>query len=791
MPIKPLSTDKLRRRCNPEQFDFATTAELDSVTGIFGQPRGVRALEFGVGIRSRGYNIYVLGETGTGRTTAIHRYLKDKTRNQPTPDDWVYVHNFKTYHQPRAIEFPAGQGSQFKKQMGELVNSLREDLPRAFATEEYGEAVDMVSNRAEIKQNLLMHDLERKARAANFRIIRTAAGPAVAPIADGEVMTAEQYADLSLDEQAQIDKRQQEFEVSLEDVIKRTRQIKIDSVKELDALDRRVARQAITLQVDALIQMYCDHEEVLLYLAEVHDDVLDNLHDFRPNPQKPNHVADLSRYDVNLFVDNSRTEGAPVIVEQNPSYNNLLGRIEYEMRDGYMSTHFDNIKSGALHQANGGYLVMEAIELLGDPYAWEALKRSIKAGEIALQPSNTLDGSRVLAKSIDPEAIPLDIKLILLGGAGLYYNLYDEDEDFNELFKVKADFGTEMPRDREHELSYAQFIATRCHEEKLRHFDSGAVARVVEYGSELSEHQNKLSARFGTLADLVRESNFWAEQRGSDIVTRVDIQKSLDERVYRANKIEMLIDEDIDNGLLMIATTGKVVGQVNGLSVIDMGDYAFGRPSRITAKTYAGSGGVVHIERETDMADASHNKGILILTGYLGNTYAQETPLSFSASITFEQNYSGVGGDSASMAELIALVSSLTNVPILQGIAITGSMNQHGQAQAIGGVTEKIEGFFRVCKKNGFSGKQGVIIPTVNANELMLGEEVIAAVQAGQFNVWPVEHVEQALEIITGKRVGKQRKDGTFAATTLHGRMMARLAAFARKGDEDEEDDKA
>ncbi|HFC13048.1 MAG TPA: ATP-dependent protease, partial [Anaerolineae bacterium] len=418
MPIKPLSTDKLRRRCNPEQFDFATTAELDSVTGIFGQPRGVRALEFGVGIRSRGYNIYVLGETGTGRTTAIHRYLKDKTRNQPTPDDWVYVHNFKTYHQPRAIEFPAGQGSQFKKQMGELVNSLREDLPRAFATEEYGEAVDMVSNRAEIKQNLLMHDLERKARAANFRIIRTAAGPAVAPIADGEVMTAEQYADLSLDEQAQIDKRQQEFEVSLEDVIKRTRQIKIDSVKELDALDRRVARQAITLQVDALIQMYCDHEEVLLYLAEVHDDVLDNLHDFRPNPQKPNHVADLSRYDVNLFVDNSRTEGAPVIVEQNPSYNNLLGRIEYEMRDGYMSTHFDNIKSGALHQANGGYLVMEAIELLGDPYAWEALKRSIKAGEIALQPSNTLDGSRVLAKSIDPEAIPLDIKLILLGGAG-------------------------------------------------------------------------------------------------------------------------------------------------------------------------------------------------------------------------------------------------------------------------------------------------------------------------------------------------------------------------------------
>ena len=791
MAIKPLTIEQLRNTCDPApQFEFETTAELGTTNGIFGQPRGIRALEFGIGIRSRGYNIYVLGETGTGRTTAIQRYLTDRTRHQPTPDDWIYVHNFKIPHQPRAIEFPAGQGPQFKKQMGELVASLKDDLPRAFATDEYNAEVDMVADRVEIKQSLLMRDLERKAQSADFRIIRTASGLTVTPVVDGEVMTAEQFTALSLDAQAKLDEMQQKLEESLEETLKRTRQIKLDAKRELDELDRRVARQAIALQVEALRDMYRDHEEVLLYLSEVHDDVLDSLDDFRPDPQKPDYEPDLSRYEVNIFVDNSRTEGAPVIIESHPNYQNLLGRIEYEMRSGMMYTHFGNIKPGSLHQANGGYLVMEAIDLLSDHYAWDELKRSIKSGTIELQPTSTLDGAgHVLAKSIDPEPIPLDIKVIVLGGAGLYYNLYEQDEDFNELFKVKADFSTEMPRDFEHEMQYAHFIATRCHEEELKHFDASAVARVVEYGSELSEHQNKLSARFGIIADLVREACFWTIERGADIVTAADVQRALDERVFRSNKIETLIDQEIDEGMIMIATEGKMVGQVNALSVIDMGDYAFGRPSRITARTYAGSGGVVHIERETDMADSIHNKGVLTMVGYLGGQYAQDTPLSFSSSITFEQNYAGVGGDSASSAELYALLSSLSQVPLKQGIAVTGSINQRGEIQPIGGATEKIEGFYRVCKYRGSNGEQGVIIPTANVNELMLHHDVLCAVQAGEFKIWAIDSVDQGLEILAGGRAGKRRTDGSFAASTLHGKVQVQLQRMSSKDDDDDEDD--
>ncbi len=792
MPIKPLPIEALRRRCDPKQFAFKTTEEIESNLGIFGQPRGIRALEFGIGIRSSGYNIFVLGETSTDHTTSIRRFLKERTRNKPTPDDWVYVHNFKVNHQPRAIEFQAGQGAQFKKQMNELVSSLREDLPRAFSTEEYEEEVDTISDRVELKQNLLMHELEKTADEEGFRIIRTAAGPTVTPTLGGEVMNAQQFSELTLDEQGHLDKMQIELEMKLAEVVNTTRQLKISGAKDLDELDKRVARQAISPQVDALIDTYRDHEEVLLYLAEVHDDVLDNLHDFRPDPQNPERVADLSRYDVNMFVDNSRTEGAPVIVEQNPSYSNLIGRIEYDMQDGFLLTHFDNIKPGSLHQANGGYLIIEAGDLLGDMLSWEALKRSIKSAEIPLQPTNMLDGGRVLAKSIDPEAIPLDIKIILLGNAHLYYSLYEQDEDFNELFKVKADFSSDMPRDLEHEVSYAEFVAARCKAEKLSHFDRSAVARLVEYGSEVSGQKNKLSAQFGMLADLIREACFWSVQGGATVVTADDVQKALDERVYRSNKIETLIDEEISDGMIIISTEGKVVGQANGLSVIDMGDHAFGRPSRITGRTFAGSGGVVHIERETSMADPIHSKGVLTLSGYMGGTYAQETPLSFSASLTFEQNYAGVGGDSASMAELLVLLSSLSEVPLKQGIAVTGSINQRGTIQAIGGVTEKIEGFFRVCMANGLTGDHGVIIPRANVNDLMLADEVIEAVENGLFSIWAVETIDEALEIITGKRAGKMRGDGSFAPTTVHGRVAARLDAFANKGDSaesDEEDD--
>ncbi len=793
MPVKSLSPKQLRRTCDPAQFKFETTAELTETDGIFGQPRGVRALEFGIGIRSHGYNIYVLGETGTGRTSAIYKYLRAKTRVQETPFDWVYVHNFSIPHQPRAIEFPAGQGAQFKRQMENLVASLRDDLPKSFTTEEYNDEVDDLWNRMEIKQSLLMRDLERRARDVGFRVIKAASGLSIAPMVGDEVMTAEYYAGLTLDEQDEIDVNQQELEHALEQMMDAARKAQQQARTQLEELDRRVAQQAIAHHVTDLRELYDDHDEVLLYLSEVHDDVLKNVGEFRPDPKKPTKEPDLRRYGVNMFVDNGKTEGSPVYVEQIPTYNHLMGRIEYEMRDGVMSTHFSNIKPGSLHKANGGYLILDALDLLRDVSAWEALKQSIKGRKIVLQPSNTIDNSgRVLAKTIDPEAIPLDIKIILIGPEDLYYGLYEQEEDFNELFKVKADFGSRMDRDKGHEMEYARFVAARCNQEQLPHFDPSAVARVVEYGSELSESQRKLTARFRVLADLVREAAFWAMQAEAEVVTGNHVQQALDERVGRSNKLEKIIDEQIHEGLLMIDVTGQRIGQVNGLSVLDIGDYSFGRPSRITARTYAGSG-VMQIEREVDMSDPIHDKGVLIMMGYMGGQYAQENPLSFGASLTFEQNYAGIGGDSASSAELYALLSALGNIPLKQGIAVTGSINQYGDIQPIGGATEKIEGFFRVCRHEGLTGEQGVIIPQSNVKDLMLHQDVIDAVSAGQFNVWAIDNATQGLEILTGRCVGKWDENGEYPADSIHGIVQAKLDQLAKRDDDsgtaDEDDD--
>ncbi len=789
MSVTPLSPEQLRRICDPAQFKFKTTAELTETDGIFGQPRGVRALDFGIGIRSHGYNIYVLGETGTGRTSVIFNYLRAKTREQETPFDWIYVHNFSIPHQPRAIEFPAGQGAQFKKQMENLVASLRDDLPKSFTTEAYNEEVDDLWNRMEIKQSLLMRELERKARDVGFRVIKAASGLSIAPMVGDEVMTAEHYAALTLDEQDEIDVNQQELEHDLEQMLAAARTAQQQARTQLEELDRRVAQQAISHHVTELRELYNDHAEVLLYLSEVHDDVLENVGEFRPDPNRPDKEPDLSRYGVNMFVDNGKTEGAPVYVEQIPTYNHLMGRIEYEMRDGVMSTHFSNIKPGSLHKANGGYLIMDALDLLRDISAWEALKQSIKGRKIVLQPSNTIDNSgRVLAKTIDPEAIPLDIKIILIGPEDLYYGLFEQEEDFNELFKVKADFGSRMNRDNGHEMAYAKFIAARCNEEKLPHFDPSAVARVVEYGSELSESQTKLTARFRVLADLVRESAFWTIQAGANVVTRQHVQHALDERIGRSNKLEVIIDEQIEEGLLMIAVDGERIGQVNGLSVLDIGDYSFGRPSRITARTYAGSG-VMQIEREVDMSDPIHDKGVLIMMGYMGGQYAQEHPLSFGASLTFEQNYAGIGGDSASSAELYALLSALGNIPLKQGIAVTGSINQYGDIQPIGGATEKIEGFFRVCSHAGLTGEQGVVIPRSNVKDLMLHQDVIDAVKAGQFTIWAIENVTEGLEILTGHCVGKRDEDGEYPPDSIHGIVQAKLDLLAKRHDDSDDEE--
>lgn len=782
MPIQPLPPEKLRFRCDPEFFTFQTTAELMPVNAIIGQPRGLRAIEFGISIPSEGYNIFIMGPAGTGRTTAIERYLQERARTRPTPDDWVYVHNFQTPHQPRAISLPAGDAVIFQTHMIHLITNISHDLPQAFDTEVYDQAVADVRQKFEAEQEALLQFFNQQAADQGFGLVNTPSGPVIVPWRDGQPLTPEAAQKLSPDERQALQKRQSALEDELEDVLQQIRQLETTARQQVRQIDRDVAAATIQHYFAALRDEYEAYEEVLLYLEEVRQDVLNQIDDFAPPDGDEGREIDLRRYEVNVLVAHEQGSGAPVVVEHNPSFYNLFGRIEYEMQSGVVQTHFTNIKAGSIHQANGGYLIMDGADLLQDGgETWEALKRALKGGQARIQLAATMDSSQVLAKSLNPEPIPLQVKIVLVGNPALYYTLYDQDEAFRALFKVRADFDATMPRNAENVQAYATFIATRCQQEDLLPFDREAVARVVEFGVELAEHQQRLTTRFGAVVDLVREASFWSARNGRSLVTTADVQTALAERTYRANRMEEEMREEILQGILFIATEGSVVGQVNGLSVIDTGEHAFGQPGRITARTYMGETGVVHIERETAMSGPIHQKGVLTLVGYLGGTYAQHHPLTLSASLTFEQNYGGVEGDSASSAELYALLSSLSDLPLHQGRAVTGSVNQRGEVQPIGGVNEKVAGFFRLCAARGLTGEQGVLIPASNEVHLMLHEDVLAAVAAGQFHIWPVRTIDEGMELLTGVPAGGRQADGTYPEGTIHEAVHRRLLALARE----------
>ncbi len=794
MPVQPLPPAKLRYRCDPNTFKFQTTSEIPPTTTIIGQPRGLRAIEFGLSITSKGYNIFIMGPVGSGRATAIERYLQERTRTQPAPLDWVYVNNFRVPHQPRAIELPAGEASVFHARMSRLISSISHDLPQAFDTEVYEQAVASVRQQFEANQEALLQGLHQQAAAQDFGLVNTPSGLVMVPMRGGQPMTAEAAQQLTSDERQALQKVQDALDEALEDTLHQIRQMETTARQQVRQIDREVAESTIHHYFVELREQYAEQEEVLLYLEEVRQDVLNQIDDFAPPDDTDERDIDLRRYEVNVLVDNGAEIGRPVVVEQNPTYYNLFGRIEYEMHSGVVLTHFTNIQAGSIHRANGGYLIMEAADLLQDGgETWEALKRALKSSEARIQLTATMDGSQVLAKSLNPEPIPLHVKIVLVGNPALYYALYEQDEDFQTLFKVRADFDATMPRTEENLQAYAAFVATRCHEEGLLPFDPSAVAKVVEHGARLAEHQKRLTARFGAVADLLREASFWAEHNGRSHVTAADVQKALAERTYRANRIEEETREDILEGTLFIATEGSVVGQVNGLSVIDTGEHAFGQPGRITARTYMGEAGVMHIERETEMSGPIHQKGVLTLVGYLGGAYAQHQPLTLSASVTFEQTYSGVDGDSASSAELYALLSSLGNMAINQGRAVTGSVNQRGEVQPIGGVNEKVEGFFRLCAARGLTGNQGVLIPASNEVHLMLHEDVVTAVTEGKFHVWPVCNIDEGIELLSGMPAGIQQADGTFPEGTVHEAVHQRLLVLAQElksfGDDSETGD--
>ncbi|MBK7176504.1 MAG: AAA family ATPase [Chloroflexi bacterium] len=778
MPVQPLTPEKLRHTVDPNLFTFETTAELPPSTHIIGQPRGTHAIEFGIGIQSQGYNIYILGPMGTGRATAIERFLQDRTATQPPPADWIYVHNFSLPHQPRAIELPAGQGSVFQARMAALIARISEDLPTAFETETYKDAIQAARNAFDAQQDALLMALQEKATAQGFGLIKTASGVTIAPVRHGQQLTPTELQNMSLAEQQELENLLESLSEELEETLYQVYQLETGMRQQIQEIDRTVAEAAVQHHFAELHETYQAHPEVLLYLDEVHQDVLDQIDDFAPQLDSEEEI-NLRRYEVNLVVDNSKTDGAPVIVEQNPTYNTLFGRLEYEMESGVVFTHFTNIKAGSLHRANGGYLIMQATDLLKNPEAWEALKRALRGQEIQIVPYATMDDTRVLAKSLMPEPIPLQVKIILMGSMDVYYLMYQQDEDFSDLFKVRADFDSTMLRNLDNMQEYAHFVATRCHEEKLRHFDRTAVAKVIEFGSRLVSQQAKLSTRFGAVADLIREASYWAGVNGRIVVTGADVQQTLNERIYRSNRVEEIIQEEILEGILFIATRGAVVGQVNGLSVMDIGDYSFGQPGRITARTFMGEGGVIHIERETEMSGPIHEKGVLTLNGYLGGTYAQQQPLSLTASLTFEQNYVGIEGDSASSTELYALLSSLSEIPIKQGIGVTGSVNQRGEVQPIGGVNEKIEGFFRVCCACGLDGEQGVIVPASNVDSLMVHEDVVTAVAQGKFHVWPVRTIDEGIELLTGIPAGELDADGLYPEGTVHYAVQNRLLELA------------
>lgn len=792
MSVVPLLPDQLRRVCPDDTFSFETTADLEPLNTIIGQPRGTRAIAFGIKIPNEGYNIFVMGPTGSGRATALMRYLQELTADQKRPSDWVYVNNFTTPHQPRLIALHTGEGSRLRADMTQLIADLRHDLPQAFETDTYRVAIEQAREAFDTQRGQLLQQFHQKAAEQGFALVQTASGMGVAPIKDGRQLTPAEMQQLSVAETQQLQEKAGDLMEQLTTVQEQIYQLEMATRDQVRQIDHDVAAAATQHRFDVLGGQYEGHDDVRDYLNEVREDVLNQIHDFAPQLDSEETI-DLRRYEVNVLVDNTNADGAPVIIENNPTYHNLFGRIEYEMEQGVVTTHFTNIRCGSLHKANGGYLIVEALDMLRQPEAWEAMKRALKSQEISVQPFATMDGTRVLAKSLSPQPVPLSLKLVLVGSIQVYYALFEADEDFRDLFKVRADFDALMPRDTDQIMEYARFIAARCDEEKLPHFDKTAVAKVVEFGSRLADHQKRLSTRFGAVTDLVREAGYWATENGRGVATSADVQMALSERIYRANRIEELLREQILEETVFIATSGSVVGQVNGLSVMDTGDYTFGQPTRITARTYMGDSGLVHIERETNMSGPIHEKGVLTLNGYLGGKYAQSQPLSLAASLTFEQEYSGIDGDSASSTELYALLSALANLPLKQGIAVTGSVNQRGDIQPIGGVNEKIEGFFSICQARGLTGEQGVMIPFANLPNLMLHEDVVAAVAAGTFNVWAVATIDEGIELLTGVAAGVGDENGRYPLGSVHERVIDHLRKMALdlKSFGDDEDDSA
>jgi lon-related putative ATP-dependent protease len=790
-PVTPLSTDALYRHCDPAELAFKTTAELEDITQILGQSRALAALEFGIGIRRPGYNLYALGPSGTGKHTTIRSFLEERAKGGAVPPDLCYVNNFDLPHKPIALHLPAGMGAQFQADMHGLIDDLRVAIPAIFESEDYRNRRQIIEEANKRRQEEVFERLQAEGEQKNIALLRTPMGFAFAPVRDGAALTPEEFHKLPESERKRIEADLKALQEELEENLRRFPQWERERRDRVRELNRQVTMTAVGSSINGLKARYKDQAAVLAYLETVEEDIVENADAFLvtggegPVPSAvmrsmPGIADRFRRYQVNLLIDHSKQHGAPVLYEDNPTMPNLVGRVENLAEMGALVTDFTLIKAGALHRANGGYLLLDARKLLTQPFAWEALKRVLKARLITIEaPGQAF--SLISTVSLEPEPVPLDVKVVIVGDRMLYHLLCALDPDFMDLFKVAVDFDDDMPRNGDSSMAYARLIATIGRKEELKPLDREAVARVIEHAARLAEDSRKLTARIGQIADILREADYWASQAKRDVIAAADVEATIAAQIHRADRVRERSLESIDNGIILIDTDGAKVGQINGLSVISLADFSFGRPSRITARVRLGRGEVVDIERRVELGGPIHSKGVLILSAFLGARYAVDHPLSLSASLVFEQSYSEVEGDSASSAELYALLSALADLPIDQSFAVTGSVNQYGQVQAIGGVNEKIEGFFDTCRRRGLTGRQGVLIPASNTRHLMLRRDVVEAAREGKFRIFPIETIDQGIEILTGVSAGARGADGKFPEGSVNRRVEDRLIELARR----------
>ncbi len=787
--VKPLSPELLYRSCDAAEFPFATTAELGEPGEFLGQERALEAMRFGVGMTRDGYNLFALGPPGVGKHTLVRRILEDKAATEPVPSDWCYVNNFAEARRPRALKLPPGVAVALRDDMRRLVQDLRAAIPAAFESDEYQTRKSAIEEQVKQQRESALAEIEQRARERDIALIRTPAGLGFAPMREGEVIAPDAFHALPEKERRRIEHEVEDLQTELQAAMRALPALLKESRQRLSEFNREVIGYAVGHLIEELRKSHAKLDNVLSFLNAVTQDIIDNADAFvRPDEAAP--TASLAspatmapasgseRYAVNVVVDQSGQTGSPIVYEDHPTYQRLLGDIEHVAQMGALVTDFTLIKPGALHRANGGHLILDARKLLLQPHAYEALKQALRAREIRVEPLGQAV-SMISTRSLEPEPIPLNVKVVLIGDRTLYYQMLQHDPDFEDLFKVAADFEDRVERTEDNALLYAKLLGALANDNGLKPLDRAGVARALEHGARIAGDSERLSVQIETIADLLREADYWCSQAGKDAIDAEDVQRAINAQVRRASRMKERMEEEVRRGTILIDTDGAEVGQVNGLSVIQLGKYAFGRPSRITARVRSGKGEVIDIEREVELGGPLHSKGVLILAGFLGAHYATEGPLSVAASLVFEQSYGGIDGDSASSAELDALLSALAQVPIRQSLAVTGSVNQRGEVQAIGGVNEKIEGFFDLCQGRGLTGEHGVLIPASNVQHLMLRADVVEAVARGEFHVYPIETIGQGIECLTGVTAGERDAEGRFPDGTINHGVEARLKTFA------------